>query len=228
MHVEVLYSDNHLIAVNKPNNIPVQGDETNDKSLIDYVKEYIKETYNKPGEVYLGLVHRIDRPVSGLVLFARTSKALSRMNEMFRENEVKKTYWAIVKNAPPQHQATLKHYLTRDTKKNKAFCYNKQVADSKLSELSYQIIAKSTNYTLLEVDLKTGRHHQIRAQLSTIGSPIKGDLKYNAQRSNPDGGIDLHSRAMSFLHPVRKEMITITAPVPNQNLWKEFEAMVIK
>lgn len=224
--IEILYEDNHLLIVNKPNNIPVQGDASKDKSLIDFAKDYIKEEYKKPGEVYLGLVHRIDRPVSGLVVFARTSKSLSRMNKMFRDHEVKKTYWAIVKNRPVPEQANLKHYIRRDTQKNKSFCYMKEIGNTKCAELHYEMIAGSDNYYLLAVDLKTGRHHQIRAQLSFIGCPIKGDLKYNAKRSNPDGGIDLHSREISFLHPVKKEMITVIAPVPAHNLWKDFERQI--
>ena len=221
--LEVLYEDNHLIAVNKPACIPVQPDPSGDTSLEDIVKQYIKEKYAKPGDVFLGVVHRIDRPVGGVVLLAKTSKALTRINEMFRGNDVRKTYWAIVKDCPVETQATLEHYIFRDTKKNVSRATDKEVKDSKKGILSYKLIASSDNYHLLEIDLKTGRHHQIRCQLAKIGCPIKGDLKYGAQRSNPDGSISLISRKMEFIHPVTKVPVEITAPVPGDALWQSFE-----
>lgn len=222
MDISVLYEDNHIIAVNKTNHDIVQGDKTGDTPLSDKVKAYIKVKYNKPGDVFLGVVHRLDRPVSGVVLFARTSKALTRLNEMFRENKVHKHYWAIVKNRPEQEQADLIHYLTRNTQKNKSTAFDKSRSDAKRSELSYVLKASTDNYHLLEVTLKTGRHHQIRCQLSKIGSPIKGDLKYNFPRSNKDGGISLHARYVEFEHPVKKELIKIVAPPPSDVLWDEF------
>lgn len=220
--LEILFEDNHLIAINKTNNLLVQVDTTGDEALEDMVKGYLKEKYNKPGSVYLGVCHRIDRPVSGLVLFAKTSKALARLNKMFQSKDVKKTYWAMVKNRPNPSEGTLVHYIERNSKKNKSVAHNKEVPNSKRGELSYQLIKSSDNYHLVEIDLKTGRHHQIRAQLSKIGCPIKGDLKYGFDRSNPDGGISLHSRSISFNHPVTKEEITIIAPVPNETLWQYF------
>ena len=198
----------------------VQADTTGDVALEDLAKQYIKIKYNKPGAVFLNAVHRIDRPVSGVVVFARTSKALTRLNEQFRSKEIKKTYWAIVKNLPKVESATLEDYIRRDAKKNKSFVCQKNAKDAKLARLSYSLIASSENYHLLEIDLHTGRHHQIRCQLSHMGCPIKGDLKYGAERSNKDGGISLHARSVEFIHPVTKESIKITAPVPEDNLWK--------
>ena len=221
--MEVVYEDNHLIVVDKTSSEIVQGDKTGDVPLSETVKQYIKEKYAKPGEVYLGVVHRLDRPVSGLVVFARTSKALSRMNEMFRNGEVKKTYWAIVKNLPPQTEGELVHYLVRNEKQNKSYAYDKEVPHSKRAVLHYKLIGRSQNYFLLEVDLKTGRHHQIRCQLAKMGCPIKGDLKYGFARSNPDGSISLHARSMRFIHPVSKKPVELTAPLPSDKLWNTFE-----
>lgn len=220
MDFQVLYEDNHILVANKPNNMLVQADTTGDVALEDLAKQYIKIKYNKPGAVFLNAVHRIDRPVSGVVVFARTSKALARLNEQFRSKEIKKTYWAIVKNRPKIESATLEDYIRRDAKKNKSFVCQKDAKDAKLARLSYKMIASSENYHLLEIDLHTGRHHQIRCQLSHIGCPIKGDLKYGAERSNKDGGISLHARSVEFIHPVTKESMKITAPVPEDNLWK--------
>ena len=211
--MQVVYEDNHIIIVNKQSGEIVQGDKTGDRPLSDIVKDYIKERYAKPGAVFLGVVHRLDRPVSGLVVFARTSKALARLNKMFAEGEVHKTYWAIVKNAPREPEGTLEHWLVRNEKQNKSYAYDKERPNAKKAILKYKVIGHSDNYTLLEVQLMTGRHHQIRCQLSTIGCPIKGDLKYGAPRSNPDGGISLHARRITFLHPVKKEEMTIEAPV---------------
>lgn len=188
----------------------------------------MKEKYGKPGNVFIGVAHRLDRPVSGIVVFAKTSKALTRLNNMFRDGEVKKTYWAIVKSCPKEKEATLTHYLIRNEKQNKSIAYESMKPKSKEATLSYKVIAQSNNYYLLEVDLKTGRHHQIRCQLAKIGSPIKGDLKYGFNRSNPDGGISLHARCISFIHPVSKKIINITAPVPENNLWKTFENIIEK
>jgi len=224
--MEILFEDNHIIAVNKNNSDIVQGDKTGDIPLSQKVKDYIKVKYNKPGEVYLGVTHRLDRPVSGAILFARTSKALTRLNEMFSKKEVKKTYWAIVKNKPEKHTATLKHYIFRDQKKNKSFAYDKEGKDTKLASLSYKLIASAENYYLLEVDLHTGRHHQIRCQLAKIGCPIKGDLKYGFSRSNPDGGISLHARKIEFVHPVKKEAVKIIADPPKNSLWDYFISIV--
>ncbi len=224
--MEILFEDNHIIAVNKGTSDIVQGDKTGDEPLSEKVKSYIKEKYDKPGAVYLGVTHRLDRPVSGAVLFARTSKALSRLNEMFKNKTVKKTYWAIVKNKPGNIEATLKHYIVRDQKKNKSFAYDKEVKNSKLAVLSYKLIANADNYYLMEVDLQTGRHHQIRCQLSKIGCPIKGDLKYGFPRSNSDGGISLHARKIEFIHPVSNEQIKIVAPTPENSLWDYFSSIV--
>lgn len=219
----VVYEDNHLIVVNKNSSEIVQGDKTGDTPLSETVKQYIKETYAKPGNVFLGVVHRLDRPVSGLVMFARTSKALPRLNDMFRNGEVQKTYWAIIKNRPQQPEGELVHYLIRNEKQNKSYAYEKEVPHSKKAVLHYRLIGRSQNYYLLEIDLKTGRHHQIRCQLAKIGCPIKGDLKYGFSRSNSDGSISLHARKMSFIHPVSKKKIEIEAPVPDDNLWKSME-----
>lgn len=221
----VVYEDNHLIIVNKTASEIVQGDKTGDTPLSETVKQYIKEKYAKPGNVFLGVVHRLDRPVSGLVVFAKTSKALARLNEMFRNSEVKKTYWAIVKQRPPQDEGELVNYLVRNEKQNKSYAYDKEVKNSKKAVLHYRLIGHSQNYFLLEVDLKTGRHHQIRCQLAKMGCPIKGDLKYGAPRSNPDGSICLHARKVRFIHPVSKELIELEAPLPEGNLWKGFELL---
>jgi len=221
----VIYEDNHIIVVNKSSSEIVQGDKTGDTPLSETVKQYLKEKYNKPGNVFLGVVHRLDRPVSGIVLFARTSKALPRLNEMFKNSEVKKTYWAIVKNCPKEPEGELVHYLVRNEKQNKSYAYDKEVKDSKKAILDYKLIGHSQNYYLLEVHLHTGRHHQIRCQLAKMGCPIKGDLKYGSPRSNPDGSICLHSRKISFVHPVSKELIELEAPVPEGNLWNGFEML---
>jgi 23S rRNA pseudouridine1911/1915/1917 synthase len=198
----------------------VQGDKTGDKPLSDVVKEYIKDKYNKPGEVFLGVVHRLDRPTTGIVVFARTSKALTRLNELFKNRETQKTYWAVVKNKPEEKSAILVHYLKRNEKTNTSKAHIKEVPESKQASLDYTIIKELNNYTALEINLHTGRHHQIRSQLSAIGSPIKGDLKYGFDRSNPDGGIHLHARKLKFIHPVSKEPLAITAPVPDDIIWK--------
>lgn len=218
-NLQVLYEDNHIIAVNKRVGDIVQGDKTGDKPLSDVVKEYIKDKYEKPGEVFLGVVHRLDRPTTGLVLFARTSKALTRLNDLFKNRETQKTYWAVVKNKPPKQHDTLVHFLKRNEKSNTSKAHIKEVPDSKKASLDYTIIKGLTNYFVLEINLHTGRHHQIRAQLAAIGCAIKGDLKYGADRSNPDGGIHLHARKLVFTHPVSKETIAITAPVPNDPVW---------
>lgn len=219
----VVYEDNHIIIVNKASSEIVQGDKTGDVPLSETVKQYLKEKYQKPGNVFVGVTHRLDRPVSGLVVFAKTSKALTRLNDMFRLGEVKKTYWAIVKNAPKELEGELVNYLVRNEKQNKSYAYDKEVPNSKKAILHYKVIGRSDNYYLLEVDLKTGRHHQIRCQLAKMGCPIKGDLKYGFPRSNPDGSICLHARRVHFIHPVSKEEIDATAPVPNDNLWNSFE-----
>ena len=219
----VVYEDNHIIVVNKTASEIVQADKTGDTPLSETVKQYLKEKYQKPGNVFLGVTHRLDRPVSGLVIFAKTSKALTRLNEMFRAGEVKKTYWAVVKNAPKESEGELVHFLVRNEKQNKSYAYDKEVPNSKKAVLDYRLIGRSENYYLLEVDLKTGRHHQIRCQLAKMGCPIKGDLKYGSPRSNPDGSICLHARRVRFVHPVAKELIELKAPLPEGNLWKGFE-----
>ncbi len=219
-NLQVLHEDNHLIVVNKRVGDIVQGDKTGDKPLSDVVKEYIKDKYNKPGEVFLGVVHRLDRPTTGIVIFAKTSKALTRMNELFSNRETQKTYWAVVKNKPENPEDKLVHYLKRNEKNNTSKAHSKEVPDSKLASLDYKIIASLNNYFGLEINLHTGRHHQIRAQLSAINCPIKGDLKYGFDRSNPDGGIHLHARKLVFIHPVSKENIEIIAPVPKDVIWK--------
>jgi 23S rRNA pseudouridine1911/1915/1917 synthase len=223
--MQVLYEDNHIIAVSKTCHEIVQGDKTGDIPLSEMVKAYIKEKYNKPGEVFLGVTHRLDRPTTGVVLFARTSKALTRLNEMFKSHElIRKTYWAIVPTNPQLPSASrLENYLWRNEKQNKSFVVKPGTKDAKHAVLSYQTIATGERYTLLEINLETGRHHQIRCQLSAIGYPIKGDLKYGAKRSNPDGGISLHARKIEFIHPVSKEPISITAPVPEDTLWRSLE-----
>ena len=219
----VVYEDNHIIVVNKTSSEIVQGDKTGDTPLSETVKEYIKEKYAKPGNVFLGVTHRLDRPVSGLVVFAKTSKALSRLNDMFRLGEVKKTYWAIVKERPEELEGELTHWLVRNEKQNKSYAYDKERPNSKKAILRYKLIGHSQNYHLLEVDLQTGRHHQIRCQLAKMGCPIKGDLKYGSPRSNPDGSICLHARRVTFVHPVSKELIDLTAPLPAGNLWNGFD-----
>ncbi len=230
----ILYEDNHIIAVSKTCHEIVQGDKTGDTPLSEMVKAYIKEKYQKPGEVFLGVTHRLDRPTTGVVLFARTSKALTRLNAMFQSHEqIRKTYWAIVERTENGKVKTengeaikLEHYLWRNEKQNKSFIVKQGTKDAKRAVLSYRAIAQSDRYTLIEVNLETGRHHQIRCQLSAIGSPIKGDLKYGAKRSNPDGGIALHARKIEFIHPVSKQPISITAPVPEDTLWKLLEEQI--
>lgn len=218
-NLHVLYEDNHIIVVNKRPGDIVQGDKTGDKPLSEVVKAYLKEKYNKPGNVYLGVVHRLDRPTSGIVVFAKTSKALPRLNKLFKDKDVKKTYWAIVKNAPPKQEDTLVHFMKRNPKQNKSYAYNKEVPDAKKAILDYTNLKKLDNYFALEINLQTGRHHQIRSQLSAIGCPIKGDLKYGFDRSNKDASIHLHSRQLQFIHPVKKELINIIAPPPDDALW---------
>ena len=219
--MRVVYEDNHIIIVYKESGEIVQGDKTGDTPLSDIVKDYIKEKYQKPGNVFLGVVHRLDRPVSGLVVFARTSKALSRLNEMFRTGEVHKTYWAITKNMPAIEEGRFEHWLVRNEKQNKSYAYAKEKPGAKKAVLEYKMIGRTDNYSLLEVRLLTGRHHQIRCQLAAMGCPIKGDLKYGAQRSNPDGSISLLSHRVEFVHPVSKERIDVTSPVPADNLWQD-------
>lgn len=218
--MEVLYEDNHIIIVYKEAGEIVQGDKTGDEPLSEIVKRWIKDKYQKPGNVFLGIVHRLDRPVSGLVIFAKTSKALTRLNNMFRNGEVHKTYWAIVTRPPFEKEATLTDWLVRNERQNKSYAYNHQVPTSKKSILHYKVINQSERYTLLEINLMTGRHHQIRCQLSNMDCPIKGDLKYGAQRSNSDGSISLLSHRIEFIHPVSKENICIESPLPNDNLWQ--------
>ncbi len=225
--MQVVYEDNHIIIVYKQSGEIVQGDKTGDKPLSDTVKEWIKARYNKPGNVFLGVVHRLDRPVAGLVMFGKTSKATSRLNAMFREGQVHKTYWAIVSGTPKADEATLDNWLVRNEKQNKSYAYDHEVPNSKHALLRYKVVARSDSYTLLAVDLLTGRHHQIRCQLAHAGMPIKGDLKYGARRSNPDGSISLLSHRMSFVHPVSKKTIDITSPVPNDNLWRAMEQMAL-
>ena len=225
----VIYEDNHLIIVNKQSGEIVQGDKTGDTPLSDIVKDWLKKKHNKPGNVYLGVVHRLDRPVSGVVLFSKTSKALPRLNKMFAEHlNVHKTYWAIVQNRPQQDKGTLTHWLTRQEKTNTARAYDREVPGSKKAVLDYEVIASSDRYHLLEINLHTGRHHQIRCQLAKIGCPIKGDLKYGAPRSNPDGSISLHARNLSLEHPVSHENISVTAPVPDDRLWTALSKAVCK
>jgi 23S rRNA pseudouridine1911/1915/1917 synthase len=219
---EILYEDNHIIAVYKRSSDLVQGDKTGDTSLDTEVKKYLGEKYKKPGEVFLGVVHRIDRPVSGVILYARTSKALERLNEMFREKQIKKTYLAIVKERPPEDEATITHYLKKNEAQNKSYVYDTEVKGSKEASLTYRLKGRSERYYLLEIELHSGRHHQIRAQLAKIGCPIKGDLKYGFPRSNDDGGISLLARKLEFIHPVRKEATTITAHFPEGDIWPIF------
>ena len=219
MDTDILFEDNHIIAVNKKPSQLVQGDKTNDEPLSELVKKYIKSKYNKPGEVFIGVVHRIDRPVSGIVLFAKTSKALSRLNELFRTKNIQKTYWAVVKNQPKNQEGTLINYLIKNEKSNKSFAYNEERKGALRSELSYKVIGKTDNYFLVEVLPSTGRHHQIRVQLSHMGCPIKGDLKYGYERSNKDASIHLHARKIEFIHPIKNEQITIEAMPPNDPIW---------
>jgi 23S rRNA pseudouridine1911/1915/1917 synthase len=218
----VLYEDNHLIILNKRPSDIVQGDKTGDEPLSDLLKSYIKNKYDKPGEVFLGVVHRLDRPVSGALIFARTSKALSRLNIMLRDGLIRKTYWAVVKHAPLNMEGHLVQYLTRNPEKNKSFVHDNQVTGSQKAELIYKVIGKSDGYFLLEINLLTGRHHQIRAQLAAMGCPIKGDLKYGYPRSNPGGFIHLHARTIEFIHPVKKEVIKVSAVPPADSLWDFF------
>lgn len=222
--MEVIYEDNHIIAVNKTNSEIVQGDKTGDTPLSDMLKTWLKEKYSKPGNVFVGVAHRLDRPVSGVVIFAKTSKALARLNDMFRLGEVKKTYWAIVKNNPPAPEGELVNWLVRNEKQNKSYAYDTECPNSKKAILHYKVIARSDRYYLLEIDLKTGRHHQIRCQLAKMGCPIKGDLKYGFDRSNKDGGISLHAHSAAFIHPVSKNPVEIIAPVPDDTLWKSLTA----
>jgi len=218
-NLQIIHEDNHIIVINKRVGDIVQGDSTGDKPLSDVVKEYIKIKYNKPGDVFLGVVHRLDRPTTGIVVFAKTSKALTRLNETFKNRETQKTYWAIIKNTPPKEKDTLTHFLKRNSKNNTSRAHLKEIPDSKLASLSYQIFKKLDNYFALEIDLHTGRHHQIRAQLQAIGCPIKGDLKYGFDRSNSDGGIHLHAKKLTLKHPVSKEVITFTAATPLDPIW---------
>ncbi len=220
--MEILYEDNHLIIVNKCCGEIVQSDKSGDTPLEQIIKDYLKKKYHKPGEVFLGIVHRIDRPVSGIVVFARTSKALIRLNQMFQDKGVKKTYWAIVKELPPETSGKLTHYILRNTQSNRSYCYPTEKQGSKKAILHYRLVASSDRYHLLEIGLETGRHHQIRCQLAAIGCPIRGDLKYGYPRSNPDGGISLHARNIHFKHPVKDEEINIEAPLPDEPLWKAF------
>ncbi len=225
--MEILYEDNHIIILNKRCSEIVQGDKTGDEPLSDTLKRWLKEKYNKPGNVFVGVTHRLDRPVSGVVLFAKTSKALARLNEMFKNGEIQKTYWAIVKDAPKVVNAEITHWLVKNEKNNKSTAYEQEKPNSKKAILHYSTLLSSDNYTLLDIDLKTGRHHQIRCQLAKIGSPIKGDLKYGFSRSNPDGGISLHARSIRFIHPVSKEEIYLVAPCPgNDSLWNYFETQI--
>ena len=226
----VVYEDNHLLCVSKRPGEIVQGDKTGDEPMSEALKAWLKEKYNKPGNVYLGVIHRLDRPVGGLVLFAKTSKALSRMNELFRTGDVSKCYWAVVTARPPKHSDTLEQYLVRNESQNKSYVARQGAATpgSKLARLSYRLLASGEHYHLLEIELHTGRHHQIRCQLAALGCPIKGDLKYGAPRSNPGGSISLLSRQISFTHPVSKEALTLTAPVPDERLWHDLEAAIVR
>lgn len=222
----ILYEDNHLIIVNKKPGELVQGDESGDRTLADDVKEYLKTTYDKKGNVYLGIPHRLDRPTSGIVVYAKTEKALGRLNEMFRTSAVHKIYWAVVDRKPMRTEGELVHYIVRNSASNTSVAYPREMKGGKIAKLSYRLLASSDRYHLLEIELHTGRHHQIRAQLKAIGLHIKGDLKYGAERSNPDGGISLHARRISFIHPVKKEEISLTAPPPKDALWSYFVSAV--
>ncbi len=218
--MQVVYEDNHIIIVYKESGEIVQGDKTGDEPLAEKVKAYLKEKYAKPGLVFLGIVHRLDRPVSGLVMFARTSKALTRLNDMFRHGEIHKTYWAVVQDKPEESEGTLEHWLTRNEKQNKTYAYYHEVSGSKKAILNYRMIGQTERYYLLEINLLTGRHHQIRCQLAEMGCPIKGDLKYGARRSNPDGSISLLAHRLEFIHPVKKEPIVVESPLPDDPLWQ--------
>lgn len=218
--MQVVYEDNHIIIVYKESGEIVQGDKTGDEPLAEKVKAYLKEKYAKPGLVFLGIVHRLDRPVSGLVMFARTSKALTRLNDMFRHGEIHKTYWAVVQDKPEESEGTLEHWLTRNEKQNKTYAYYHEVPGSKKAILNYRMIGQTERYYLLEINLLTGRHHQIRCQLAEMGCPIKGDLKYGARRSNPDGSISLLAHRLEFIHPVKKEPIVVESPLPEDPLWQ--------
>lgn len=220
--MQVLYEDNHIIIVYKQSGEIVQGDKTGDKPLSETIKEWIKQKYAKPGNVFLGVVHRLDRPVSGIVVFAKTSKALSRLNNMFRNGEVRKTYWAMVQTAPNMPEATLTNWLVRNEKQNKSYVYNNEMPNAKQAILKYKTIGQTEHYTLLEVNLLTGRHHQIRCQLAAMGCPIKGDLKYGARRSNPDGSISLLNHKVEFIHPVSKQKIVVVSPLPTEKVWDNF------
>ena len=222
--LNILFEDNHLIIVNKHSGDIVQSDKTGDKPLVDKVKDYIKEKYKKPGDVFLGIPHRIDRPTTGIVIFCRNSRSLERINQMFKDKAISKTYWAIVKDKPPADSGKLIHYMKRNEQQNKSYATEDPKPGSQLAELDYRIIAQSDRYFLLEIDLHTGRHHQIRAQLSRIGCPIKGDLKYGFDRSNEDASISLHARKVALLHPSKKELMEVVAPVPDDKLWKYFES----
>ena len=218
--MQVVYEDNHIIIVYKESGEIVQGDKTGDEPLAEKVKAYLKEKYAKPGLVFLGIVHRLDRPVSGLVMFARTSKALTRLNDMFRHGDIHKTYWAVVQDKPEESEGTLEHWLTRNEKQNKTYVYYHEVPGSKKAILNYRMIGQTERYYLLEINLLTGRHHQIRCQLAEMGCPIKGDLKYGARRSNPDGSISLLAHRLEFIHPVKKEPIVVESPLPDDPLWQ--------
>lgn len=223
--MQIVYEDNHIIIVSKRSGEIVQGDKTGDVPLSELAKQYIKEKYAKPGAVFLGVVHRLDRPVNGLVVFARTSKALERLNRMFANGEVQKTYWAITQNRPEADEGTLEHWLTRNEKQNKSYASEREKPGSKRAVLKYKVIGESERYNLLEINLLTGRHHQIRCQLAAIGCPIKGDLKYGAKRSNPDGSISLLARHVEFVHPVSKELISVDAPLPDDVLWRSMKSV---
>jgi 23S rRNA pseudouridine1911/1915/1917 synthase len=219
---EILYEDNHIIAINKKSSQIVQGDKTGDEPLVELLKKFIKERDSKPGDVFLGIVHRLDRPVGGVIIFAKTSKALSRMNDLFRTGDINKTYLAIVKNAPPKQHDVLTHYLLRNEERNKSYAYDFRMKHTKEARLEYTVIGKSDNYILLKIRLFTGRHHQIRSQLAAIGSPVKGDLKYGFDRSNKDASISLIAYSITFVHPVKKETVNITAPLPDTDIWSVF------
>lgn len=219
---DILYEDNHIIIVNKRSSDIVQGDKTGDEPLDDKIRRYIKEKYNKPGDVFLGVVHRLDRPVSGCVVYARTSKALTRLSETFRTRAVRKTYWAVVTERPPAEEGHLTHFIKKNETQNRSYVFDTEVKGSRKAELSYNIIGRSERFYLLEIDLMTGRHHQIRAQLASIGCPIRGDVKYGSKRTNDDGGISLHARSISFIHPVKKEEVAVTAALPQDKVWRLF------